>query len=371
MKKNFALDRLAVILFGLLSFGFGICVLLLPGEEWSEVENRPLATLSAPTLSEVLDGSYATQISDFYSDRFPIRHGFTRLKFGVEMALGRLENNGVIVGSGGYLIPRGDYEELDVAQRNIGLISEIESLSQESGVPFACAIAPRSIDVLRAYLPDIYAGREGEIWEMLDSGEIEYIDLGSALREAAMRGDRVWYRTDHHWTSYGAYLAYRSLADALLYEPYPTEYFSVGTVSSDFLGTSYSTVGGVSFARDSVELYRYRGDSDILVKDHESGEETRGFYRLEELEKKDKYRVFLGGNYAHLSVTAPSDEPRDRLLLIKDSYANSIIPFLALHYDIEVIDLRYFVGSVEELVRSADRILFLHGADTLATTRLK
>ena len=117
---------------------------------------------------------------------------------------------------------------------------------------------------------------------------------------------------------------------------------------------------------ESITLYRYESDGDVRVINHETGENKNGFYDLEALKITDKYRVFLGGNYSHLSIKSSQKKPT--LLLVKDSFANSLIPFLALHYDIEVIDPRYCAKTFlnEQLQsNSYDRILALLSLDTL------
>jgi hypothetical protein len=120
---------------------------------------------------------------------------------------------------------------------------------------------------------------------------------------------------------------------------------------------------------DTLEFYRYAGDSDYTVRNILTGEEMQGFYELSYLDTKDKYAAFLGGNSAHVRVTGKGAD-RPTLLLVKDSYANALVPFLAIHFDLEIIDLRSYTGSAGALAKDtgAVAVLILYGADMIASS---
>ena len=178
----------------------------------------------------------------------------------------------------------------------------------------------------------------------------------------------IWYKTDHHWTTAGAFIAYAAISKQLGIEPVGIESFRIDRVSSEFFGTSFSRVGGIWGTADSINLYRYNGDDAYTLRIPQTNTVKKGFYAWEALDGKDKYSVFLGGNYGVMTVVKDGGEERKKLTLIKDSYANSVIPFLAIHYDITVIDPRYYTGDISEILSDTDRVLVLLGADTLATT---
>ena len=365
--KGKRLDVILTLSAGVTAFFIGVGT-LLPSDDFSEEENRMLSTLSAPTLSEIADGSFFASVSEYYRDRVPFRKFFTAAKTYTELAMGKGENNGVLFCKDGYLLDRGEYESLDAAKKNIGYFSTLANGFEAAGKETAVTYVPRGIDVMRDKLPLFYRGSEKEVWELLTLSEHRVTELTPTLTEAAQRGEYVWYRTDHHWTSRGAYIAYRALSEEMGYTPYGEECFDRVTVSDGFLGSSYSKAGCVALFADSVELYRYAGDEEYTLR-IDGGEGVYGLYFNEKLDTKDKYAVFLGGNYATVTVEK-TGEKRERLLILKDSYANSLVPFLALHYDLELIDLRYFEGGREKLLEkavAADRVLIIHGIDTVAT----
>ena len=124
-------------------------------------------------------------------------------------------------------------------------------------------------------------------------------------------------------------------------------------------------------APDAMKLYRFEGDEAYVVENTITGDVMQGFYDNSKLEVKDKYSTFLGGNQAYVKVydpTATVEKPK--LLIVKDSFAHSLAPFLAIHYELHIVDLRYYTESTAKLALSidADRVLILVGADTLATS---
>lgn len=366
MKRRL-LDISLSVLSAVLILSIGAGVWLLPSHDFSEEENRALATISPPTLSELTDGSFSASVSDYFRDRIPLRNQFIRLKACSELMLLKGENNGVIFCRDGYLLDRGEYGAFDKAQKNISELSHLAMLLKSNGIPTSIAYVPRGIDVMTDKLPPLYRGNEGEIFDIVPTGA-QYTDLLTPLRSAAKVGEYVWFKTDHHWTVHGAYIAYAELSKSLGYTPYEKEYFNIQEMSDKFLGSIYSRAGCVAASPDKLELYRYEGDGDYLLT-VDGNQERIGLYFLEYLEKKDKYAVFLGGNYADLSIKKQTDEARPRLLIIKDSYANSLVPFLALHFDIELIDPRYYSnnGELSEKLKNADMALIIQGIDTVAT----
>jgi hypothetical protein len=152
------------------------------------------------------------------------------------------------------------------------------------------------------------------------------------------------------------------------------DFFDITTVSNNFFGSSFrrSALPHALVSPDQINLYRYEADDQITVTDHYRDGEQRGLYSLHSLASGDQYTVFLGGNDPYLSVTKKSNSPRRKMLLIKDSFANSLIPFLALHYDIEMIDPRYIQPSnAADLIEldTFDAVLMLCSKNTLATER--
>lgn len=367
-----AADRLAVTLAAALLFVFGILLWALPRESFSEDENRTLADLPAFSAQSVSSGKFTSGIADFYSDHFPLRRYFVGAKAVLELGQLKMQNNGVIPGSGGVLVKRLEYTDYTAAEKNLDAIKEFGDALDAVGIPLTVAFAPRSIDVYADSLNPLWGDdRAREIWNVITESGLPNTDLRSPLAALAGNGEYVWYRTDHHWTTRGAYEAYKILAGQLGYTAMPQEYFTVEEASDSFRGTTYSSSGMYATPPDTIEYYRFPGDDSYTVENVLTEKTQSGFYMREYLNAKDKYSSFLGMNSAHLSVVEENGgEDKPTLLIIKDSFAHSLAPFLAIHFDLEIIDLRFFNGSPAALAleSGADAVLILVGADSLAVS---
>lgn len=164
---------------------------------------------------------------------------------------------------------------------------------------------------------------------------------------------QIYYRTDHHWTTDGAYLAYKQavkkmkLTDEVTYKPY--------VVKNDFRGTLASKSGFVNGVNDAIKIYMPYKDKDYnnsVIYYADTKTKTTEFYQLDNLDTKDAYTVFGGSNHPMYTIKTPTKSSK-RLLLVKDSYANSFIPFLAQSYrEIVVVDPRYFFDNIDDIIKA-------------------
>jgi hypothetical protein len=230
------------------------------------------------------------------------------------------------------------------------------------------ALIPRKVDVLGDKLPPYYSAERNQlIWNEAGDG---HTVLTEALKKA-QKTDEVFYKTDHHWTSYGAYTAYKELAFLLGFSPAYYSSFDMIELSTEFYGTSYSKSGYFLSGADvistpNIDKERYKTtivDIDFTFD---------GIYDESYLAKKDKYSVFLSGNNAHVKIIDTQNLDKETLLVIKDSYSHSLVPYLVDQYNIELIDPRYYTGSIEEYVKESGikNVLFLFGIDTLASANI-
>ena len=332
-------DIIFLSLFSVIILFFGIGILVLPRQSFSQKENRILTTAATLSFESLLSGEYFEQISELCSDQFPMRDGFTAIYALSELSLGKSEVNGVVF-SGNVLAARSK----NMKSSSDALRKAKELFGEDSYV----YIPPSSIQVFSQLLPQ---SLQSEI---------------ASQPSAFLPSD--YYKTDHHWTTEGAYIAYTKICGEFGISAFGEEYFEKETVAKDFRGSAYarSCLPDQLISPDKITLYRYEGDEDVEIFRRDTSTQEFGFYDESALLGADKYRVFLGGNYAQLSIK--SDQSKPRLVLVKDSFANSVIPFLSLHFNIEVIDPRYCTQS--ELLDLADeysseRILILMSEATL------
>lgn len=367
-------DLFLAVLPALFLIIFGLFIYLLPQKDFSPKENKQLQTFPPFSLSALFDGTFTADIGDFYADQFPGRTAFIALRGATELSLLKQENNGVLVGSQGYLIKRLECTEAgrQTIRSNLDAIETFAARLSAEDIPFLFSVAPRAIDVLTDHLPLAYdSSRAARDWADITASPTHPLLFTDTLRAMAANGEEVWYHTDHHYTTYGAYVAYRALLPALCgTAPAPLSAFDVQLATDTFTGTTAAGAGLPYVRPDSIYFYRYPGDDDFVTEILDTGKSFSGFYDWEKLTTHDAYSAFLGGNNGHVRVTKKEGNgtaDRPTLLLIKDSFAHALAPFLAQHYDLEIIDLRYYVGSTMALAREADAVLLFVGLDSLAS----
>ena len=325
--------------------------------EFSETENRYLGQMPKLTTVKLLDGSFMKDYETFITDQFPKRSFFMGVNIAAERLRGRADDNGVYFGKEGYLFGKydGALFESETAKNNISAVAEFVKLYGDKfgKEHFKIALAPSSSEILKDKLP-AYApvyNQTGFIDKIKkEAGEDYVIDLGENLKKHA--DEYIYFRTDHHWTTLGAYYGYEAIAAGLGLEVQPLEKLKVETVSNDFLGTYDSKVntgitGGVD--ADSITIYSsVEIDKSNMMWDNDNDKTFDSIYNMDALKGKDKYTVFFGGNHSVTDIKTPNNTCKT-LLIIKDSFAHSLAPFLIKDYDrIVMLDLRYFNKSLKK-----------------------
>ncbi len=306
---------------------------LTPKRAYSENENRYLAKKPELTAESLFSGAYTRAFEEWVSDGFPLRDGWIALKSRLALLSGRRDTGGVYVTDDGCLIEMFPESDCTRFGKNLEYLRQAKALYGDME-RFDVMLVPTAAEVWREKvgLPTPDVDQEALLAEAAD---LLTFDCLAALRAHA--DEYIYYRTDHHWTSLGAYHCY-ALRDGAL----PLDEFEQETLCEDFLGTTYSRAG-IYKSKDAITAMAYGAPT----REHNrSGEVLDGLYDRSFLDKKDKYSVFLGGNEA-LTVVRTGAEEGGRLLLVKDSYANAFVQFLVPHYsEIHIVDLRSFAGSL-------------------------
>ena len=359
-------SKIFCVLYVVVTLFFAAAIFVLPRTEFSSEENRMLAEPPKLTSDTLISGDFAHGVSDFCADQFPFRTKLLRLNSAYSLALGKLENGGVMKGKNGNLIKRLELYNIDKLDTNLATIKNLRKYAEDRGGISVFLCPPRAADVLSDFCPLPFLP-DTELWQKIeDENALCVTDL---LKEKANAGEYVFYRTDHHWTTLGAYYAYAALGEKIGYTPYPISAFTPTEVCSDFLGSSYSASLLQGVTADSIISMRYDSDTNVKVTDMNTYE-VFGMYDDDALQKVSKYDYFLGGNKAYLRIEN-GDKPR--LIIIKDSFANSLVPFLARHFNIDLIDPRYLRTSLSELLETLYEgtekppLLIVYNPETLYT----
>lgn len=343
-----------------------ILYIIMKDKVFSENENRNLKTLPSISINTLMDGAFMEEFESYASDQFPERSFFVRVKSKVDTLIGKVEKQGVFIGKDNQLLQ--DFEER-TAEETQAKVEAINSFAQNlEGVNIAFMLVPTATKILEEELPkDAPVDDEEQYIEEVRAGlseKVKFINPTETLK--SNKEEYLYYRTDHHWTTKGAYEGYRDLCRALELEPKTEDSYQVEAVTHNFYGSLSSRIGSDDFKGDTINIYFPKENPELVVNYVNAQEKTTTLYDSEKLNKKDKYEVFTGGNHPHINVKTLGDTSK-KLLLIKDSYANSMLPFLTSHYgEIDVIDLRYYMDDVRNLIESQGitDILLLYNANT-------
>ncbi|WP_143160583.1 DHHW family protein [Clostridium grantii] len=337
-------------------------------KRFSKSENRVLDQRPIFSLKEVLTGDFTKDYEKYICDQFVFRDFWINIHSDMMLALGKKENNDVFYTDSGYLIQhfkKPDMAEIDKKIENINsLAASIDNVSEYF------MLVPNSGVILKEKLP--YKAPDNnpvaylEIIKNLLNKKVVYVDVLDKLK--SKKNEYIFYKTDHHWTTKGAFYAYEELANEMGFKAKSKEEFKIKKVTTDFYGTLYSKGGFNDVSPDSIEIYTSIGNNKVSVC-KENSEIENQLYHFEYLKEKDKYSVFLGGNYPLIKIESeiPLSDNKGKLLLIKDSYANCFVPFLISHFsEIYMVDLRYYDDDLKELIEdnNINSILYLYNEIT-------
>ena len=342
---------------------------LLPDRDRSDVENRTLAQLPAFSWKGLKDGSFTKGVEDYFADQFPLRDQWTGLKARTEQLLGKREFKGVYL-CGDALISKVEPPRDGLEEKNLRYVAR---LAESAEVPVYLGLIPSAAEIRRADLPE-----GAESWDQgafiaraAELEGVEPVDFLTPLRDRA--GEDLFYRTDHHWTTLGAYYGYTALMEALgrgdeVLEQEDFERRSSPPVSNGFQGTLYSQSGVHWLEPDSIEFWV---EDRFEVTSWRSGRpEESALYDFDKLGEKDKYSAFLGGNQPLCVIR--NEAGTGKLLLIRDSYSDALAPFLALHFqEVHLLDPRYYRYSAAQYAEEEgiDEIAAVYSVPNFITDR--
>ena len=365
MKKLFKYPLL--VLFTVFIVGFTILDIVTPTRTHSEFESN-LSQMPKFSLQNLLNGKFTADYESYVNDQFLLRDEWITLKSYTETLFSKVENNGVIYGKDGYLFEKlTSYDEARL-KLNIEAVQKFCEKYPELSIKFA--LIPNSYEVLSDKLPIASPVLDqtdliNSIYSQVTSAE--KVDVLSAL--SAHNGEYIYYKTDHHWTTLGAYYAYEKLCDTLGVNKVDINHLTENTVN-DFYGTYFSKAKSFTIKPDIIKYYDVNSSMAIMTSD-QTGKfipETNcaTLYDEGKFHTRDKYSAFTYSNNALTVITNNGEYEKERLLLIKDSYSNSLVPFLSTDYkEIVMVDLRYMFNISMVLEQyDFDDVLVMYNVST-------
>lgn len=339
---------MTVALLALVLLVFALADLVKADRLFSETENRILAQRPKWSLESVLSGSYGEEYEAYATDQFVSRDTWVMLKTRMDILLQKKLINGVYLAEDGYLIEQHLPENFDqlIVNKRLGQLMELTERYPQT----MAMLVPTADNILVDKLPPYAVSYDqgGLLDQIKDKiGEEHVIDVFPILEEH--REEQIYYRTDHHWTTLGAYYGYQQWTQVMDYPPRNFDPQDLETVSDSFLGTLHSRIN-LPMEADEIRIFPRTTSRRVKVV-YDFVKEATSYYEPSYLEGKNQYGYFLDDNHAFIEIDTAYVAKDRELFLIKDSYANSLIPILAPHYEkIYVLDLRYYNGRLFPLM---------------------
>ena len=347
-----------VLLFFLFLFGFMLLDMLWPKREYSELENRKLQQIPTFSWGALFSNKWTADYGKYIQDQFAFRDTWIDLKSRSEYFLGKTENNEVIYGDEDMMFTKFYSLERygDTWVRNT---QAVEQFAARHPGKVSFMLTPSASLIYKDNLPaNIPLADEqdylNQIFSSVPSAEV--YDLRELFTQH--RDEYIFYRTDHHWTTYGAWLAYNEFCSRNGFTSFDIKAHEKMEIK-DFYGTSYSKSRLWNALADTLTYYPMNNSMEIVVPGENSAASSNGtMYNLPALEKRDKYSAFLWGNNGYSEIEGNGT---GSILVVKDSYGNSFAPFLTANYaKIGVVDFRYRKANLEDLMEQYDQVLILY-----------
>ncbi|MDE5583762.1 MAG: hypothetical protein K2J08_08655 [Ruminococcus sp.] len=335
----------------------------------SEYGEKDFPEISAKTI---LNGSFGKVLESYMTENFAFRDRWLSAKADIEADMGEKIVDGVYISDGRMLGTEG--ARRDISLKNAENVNKFAD--NYKGTVYFTAV-PTSSGVYAELLPDYLLSNpeKSQIATLYDglADGIRKIDTYNILK--MMNESYIYYRTDTGLTSYGAYYVYRAVIQKLGFLPSSYSKYTISHVKSDFRGNLYKRCFYDGTKPDILDIYSYSGGAEIT--DCTVCTDSGVTYKkqpdnMDFSESDDIYNMYLGEGNPFVKINTSVNNQK-KLLVIKDSTADCLIPFLIQHYsEIAVIYPEYSEKNMSFFVDpdNYEQILFLFGIDSMSNENL-
>ena len=361
-KSKYIISVIFVAFIGI----FAVLFWVLPKSDFSPKEKRYLQGFPEISVQSLTDGTFETDFENYINDHMVLRDVFMGVNSYSNIAVLNNGSDGVYKCSDGYLInePATD-SRLDL---NLSVTADFK---EKTGIDTTVMIVPSTGYIMDDKLPLVHKNYNDDryynrIESFCQKNGLGFVDLRDTFN-SHKNSTQLYYKTDHHWTTVGAYLAYQSLCEKWGIEVKEKNGYIVEK-TPDFYGTTYNTSGFWLNESDTIEVWKNR-DNHSTCEITANGKTTayKSMFFPKQLEGADKYTVFLNGNNPVTTVKNPDNKGKEKLLVIKDSFSHCLAPFLSENfYQITLVDMRYYKKTVSEEILAKDKfdkVLICMGMD--------
>lgn len=365
--------------------GLAVFLLLSPADTESILaENREVKQFPTVTSEQILSGAFSKEFEEFVDDNIGFRSKLMNISDAIKSCFGYVpEDGGKIITTtsdigtgesldGRLVIYQGKIMEMftskpDVEQKYADTLNFVRSSLPEN-VAMYSMLVPTALefsDPMYAQAQDSQKAAIDNVYSKLNN--ITPVDIYGKLIENTQQqpNDYLYFNTDHHWTMDGAYCGYRAFMETTGETVLPKTMFTRKS-NGDFYGSLYlkakselnKDTNDTVFYYDTTGVYNF----DMVMRAEDAVTEYGVGAPIYNLEKHD-YLLFFGGDQPLMEITNNSIESGKTLVVIKDSYANAMLPWVINNYKkVVVIDPRSFGGSlIEEVNRyNADEVAVIN-----------
>lgn len=388
----------------ILAFGLMLAVMGFIGLMWflrpdtSVIEKRTLTEFPFITWSSFWDGSFFKAVDTWYADTYPLREGLISGSQSLENHYG-LRSDQIV----GEALVADDIPDPDAAGEEVqaaepeevlpdGTVTEIGEMQGQIYITNNCGyglyyFTQSPADKFAATMNQIYANVKDKVnlyvmicpisaGVMLDQAVLD--DMGCSSEKDAIdyiygkmdpgihtvsafdnlkkhNAEYIYFHTDHHWTALGAYYAYQAFCQEKGIEAHTIADYETMEFPG-FLGTFCSSSNNSPALQsnpDTVVAYIPKGTNAMTM--HYTNGSVVDWFIVNDVSgyaKSELYATFVGGDRPFSYAHNPAITDGSAVMVIKDSYGNTFIPWLVDHYEyIYWVDARYTSNTISQMVR--------------------
>lgn len=387
----------------ILAFGLMLAVMGFIGLMWflrpdtSVIEKRTLTEFPFITWSSFWDGSFFKAVDTWYADTYPLREGLISGSQSLENHYG-LRSDQIV----GEALVADDIPDPDAAGEEVqaaepeevlpdGTVTEIGEMQGQIYITNNCGyglyyFTQSPADKFAATMNQIYANVKDKVnlyvmicpisaGVMLDQAVLD--DMGCSSEKDAIdyiygkmdpgihtvsafdnlkkhNAEYIYFHTDHHWTALGAYYAYQAFCQEKGIEAHNIADYETMEFPG-FLGTFCSSSNNSPALQsnpDTVVAYIPKGTNAMTM--HYTNGSVVDWFIVNDVSgyaKSELYATFVGGDRPFSYAHNPAITDGSAVMVIKDSYGNTFIPWLVDHYEyIYWVDARYTSNTISQMV---------------------
>ncbi len=377
---------IVVVFFGFI-FAFAILSLLGADNVSSQLESRKLAEKPVADPELILSGEYFKNYEKYFSDQFPLRNNWIEANALLDRKLLKKDYiRDIYIADDGYMItpvnPANKGNSIPGIQKKIDTFA---SELKEQNVKTYFALVPNKSTVMEDKLPDYIESHANDYSDKLLKGfssDVGAIDFRDEILSQMEKEENLYFYSDHHWKPKAALIAYQKIINEMseafpeVGKPLEADDFVWKEHPSKFFGSEARKITKVNVPKpDTVTIVEAKDKQKPLTVCY-SGDCNKSLYNLNVLENEEtytnRYTTYMSGDVKEGIIKNPNVKNGFNVLILKDSYANPLIQFMAMNFEeTRLLDLRKHKNlDVKEyaLKHNIDAVLFVHNINSIVIT---